>query len=117
MPSPANPSLKRVWADWLVWLIVILALLAYCAPWLVNNGAALTPNASDLAEWTSLNPATHVSSPPLLPSFLLRLPLVCLALILAFSHKTNQSFGWISAAYVLLTALALLPPLEFITQA
>ena len=117
MHTPANPGLRRVWADQLVWMVVALALISYSAPWLINEGASLTPNAYDLAEWASLNPATHVNSPPFLPSFLLRLPPVCLALILAFRYKANQAFGWTSAAFVLLTAFALLPPLEFFTQA
>ncbi len=81
-------------------------LLLYVLPWLVNPGASLSPNAYDLAEWASLHPLVHAQTPALLTSLLLRLPLACLALLIAFSTRRNL----ISALIVIVIATALLPP-------
>lgn len=87
---------------WLV-VLVVAAVGCYLLPWLVNPAASLSPNGYDLAEWTSLVAA---QTPPLLTTLLLRLPLVCIALIAAFRARRSLLAGLI----VLLTAAALLPP-------
>ncbi len=93
-----------------IYILIALMLVLYLFPWLVNPAASLSPNGYDLAEWTSLHPAVHTQTPMLLTSLFLRLPLVCLALLIAFSTQR----GIIPALLVLLIAVALLPPLEFI---
>lgn len=86
--------------------MIALMLGLYTLPWLVNPAASLSPNAYDLAEWASLHPAARVETPMLLTSLLLRLPLVCLALLVTFSTRR----GVVPALLVLLVAIALLPP-------
>ncbi len=92
-------------------LATLLMLALYALPWLVNPGVSLTPGAYDLAEWTSLHPAVRGETPALLTSFLLRLPLVCVGLLIAFSARGNKL---VPAIAVLLIAAGLLPPLEFV---
>ncbi len=92
------------------YILLGLMLVLYLFPWLVNPAASLSPNAYDLAEWASLHPAVHAQTPILLTSLLLRLPLACLALLVAFSTRR----GIIPALLIGLIAVALLPPLEFI---
>jgi hypothetical protein len=98
-------------------------ILAYALPWLTNPGVTLSPNAWDLGEWTSLTPAVHAEAPVLLTSLLLRLPLLCIGLIVAFhAERRFQTVGWwLQAVFVLATAVALLPallpPLDLIQSA
>lgn len=106
-------SLKQQ-PQWLLLTIGILGLAAYCLPWLTNPGAGLSFGAYDLAEWTSLHPAVRGGNPMLLTSFVLRLPLATFGLIVgAMVFKNNTG---IRVIFVLLVAIALLPPLEFFTQ-
>lgn len=89
-----------------IYLVAALMLALYLLPWVVNLSASLTPNGYDLAEWTSLHPAARAQTPMLLTSLLLRLPLVCIALVVAFGAPRRLS----SALVVLIIAAALLPP-------
>lgn len=91
-----------------------LALLSYCLPWIHNPGISLSLNAYDLAEWATLHPSVRTSTPPLITSLLLRLPLLCLAL--AIVVNSLQSNG-IKLMLICITAVALLPPLEFFGSA
>lgn len=97
------------------WTVFLLALVFYHLPWILTPGVGLNMGAYDLAEWASLHPIVRVSSPPLLHSFILRLPLALLALIVAFTGRRNGKNGG-RLLIVGLIALALLPPLEFFTQ-
>ncbi|HVU11294.1 MAG TPA: hypothetical protein VHD90_08450 [Phototrophicaceae bacterium] len=90
-----------------IYIAVALMLVLYVFPWLVNPSASLSPNAYDLAEWASLHPLVHAQTPALLTPLLLRLPLACLALLIAFS---TQRRNLISALIVIVLAVALLPP-------
>lgn len=81
-------------------------VVLYLLPWVVNPAASLTPNGYELAEWTSLHPAVRGASPPLMTSLLLRLPLVCIALVVAFT--TRRSI--VAAMFVLVVSAGLLPP-------
>lgn len=94
------------------YLLVSLALIAYCLPWLLNPGVSLSYGVYDLAEWTSLHPAVRESSPPLLLTLILRLPLIYVTAIVAFSQLPVLP----RAAFVTIIMVALLPPLEFFTQ-
>jgi len=92
------------------WMLVGLALLSYCLPWVHNAGISLSLNAYDLAEWATLHPAVRAASPSLVTSLLLRLPLPCLALAIVLSSLQNKG---IKLILICITAVALLPPLEF----
>jgi hypothetical protein len=98
----------------LLWIALILLL--YSLPWVVNPGVSLTFGGYDLAEWASLHHAARAESPPLLTSFLLRLPLALAAALIGLSGKGQGETRLFSLAAILLIAVALLPPLEF-TQA
>ena len=102
-PSVLSPQILLI-------ALVVLALYACTLPWVNNPGAALRLSAYDLAEWTSLVPSVRGGSPPLLPTVLLRLPLLILSGVIAFS-KGNRV---IRAVIVLTAAVALLPPLNFL---
>ncbi len=91
-----------------IYVFIALMLALYLFPWLVNPAASLTLNAYDLAEWASLHPAVRDAN--LLTSLLLRLPLPCLALIVAFSGRRSL----IRAFVVLALSIAVLRP-EFFT--
>jgi hypothetical protein len=97
---------------WL-WLLSGLLLLAYALPWVTHPAASLSPGGYDFAEWTSLHPSVRGMSPTLLTTLLLRLPLTCIALIMAFIPGQRLIGGII----VLLLVVAQLPPLEFFSSA
>lgn len=99
----------------LFWLLIGLALISYSLPWVVTPGISTSPGAYDLAEWASLHPAARSATPALLTSFLLRLPLALLALIVAIADERTAT-SWIRVLVAAALALALLPPLEFFTQ-
>lgn len=101
--------IKRAW--WL-WGGLLLACAAYFLPWVWTSTAALTPNAYDLAEWTTLHPAVRHVSPPLLPSFLLRAALgVLTVLIVLQSSQTNGR--WFGRMLALGGIVIMLPPADF----
>lgn len=104
----------------LILIAVILAIIMSTLTWLTNPGAGLCFGAGDLAEWASLHPAVRAESPPLLTSFLLRLPLVCLALITSFSAPApilKSRAWWIAALLSGVILILLFPPLEYFTSA
>ncbi len=90
-------------------LFLCLGLIAYTLPWVAAPSASLTLGAYDLAEWASLHPAARTASPALLPPLLLRLGLVWLLLIAAYSALPLS----LKAVVILIGSVALLPPLEF----
>lgn len=85
---------------------------AMILPWLVGPGAGLTFNGYDLAEWASLYPAARAETPPLLTPLLLRLALA-LAGLVAVASLANP---WLRALAAAVTALALMPPLDFLAS-
>lgn len=100
--------------------MTFLALLAYVTPWIVNPSAGLTLGAYDLAEWASLHPEVRNSSPALLTSLLLRLPLSLFALLVGFCAPLPalRSYGWwVAFMIVLFLTASALPPLEFFIEA
>lgn len=111
--SSENHSAAKGW----VWLLFAALLLAYVAPWLSSNSAALTFGGYDLGEWASLPPGVRSQTPPLVASFLLRLPLALVTLYLAFAAAYRRwTYGWLLTAGVcLLLVVAQVPPLEFFT--
>lgn len=96
------------------WVSVVAALLiivGYVVPWVVTPNASLTFGGYDLAEWASLHYATRGEIPPLLTSFLLRLPLALAAVLIGWA---NVNASYLRAGIVVVIAAALLPPLEII---
>lgn len=111
---PLEMSTKR--HNLLLVALVGLGLVGYTLPWLHLAPASLSMGAYDLAEWSSLVPAVRQSAPFLWTALLLRLPLAALGLLLAgivtlFPHNRR-----IDVIVLALTCLALLPPIEFLTQ-
>jgi hypothetical protein len=98
----------------IVVVVAALMVISYSLPWLVAPGVSLSANAYDLAEWSSLHPAARAESPPLLTALLLRLPLACIALILAFGAPTQRTGRILCGLGALALVVALLPPLEFV---
>lgn len=96
----------------LIRLLLLAAIVTYYLPWLISGSAALSPSAPDLAEWISLHPAAGALN----TSLLLRLPFVCIALLIAFTAPKNRSW-WLHMGLVGCIWIALLPPLEFFTDA
>ena len=69
----------------ILYLLVTVGLAGYVLPWIVAPSAALTLNAYDLAEWTSLHPLQRQTSPPLLAPLELRLQLVIFTVTLRYA--------------------------------
>ncbi|NJO84308.1 MAG: hypothetical protein HC828_17015 [Blastochloris sp.] len=95
-------------------IVVVLLLVVYLLPWaaLSEGSAAFSLNAYDLAEWASLHPAERASSPILLTSLLLRLPLACIGVALALTMPNRMLAVIVGVIFF----AALLPPLTFINQ-
>ena len=64
------------------WLLIGVMIAGYVLPWVINPGVSLTLGGYDLGEWTSLHEAVRGEQPALLTSFLLRLPLALIAMLI-----------------------------------
>lgn len=108
--------MRRVW-----WILIGLgmATVFYYLPWYTHSTAGFTTTAYDLAEWSSIHPAVRSSSPPMLTSFLLRLPQLGLvvALALAANRLDDARWRWVLRGGVLLLVLRFVPPSDFLTNA
>lgn len=93
--------------------LLLLALMGYVLPWIVAPTAAMTLNAFDLAEWTSLHPMQRQASVPLLVPLLLRMQLPIIGILIALVTKGSR-FRLIGILAVALMSLAQLPPPEFL---
>jgi len=99
-------------------ILIAVALVAYALPWVNHTGTPLTMGAYDLAEWASIHPVARISSPTMLVSLLLRLPLALLAIIIGFAAPAPplRTVGWWAALIaILIITMSSLPPLEFFT--
>jgi hypothetical protein len=94
--------------------LLLLGCITYNLPWLINPSNGLSFGAYDLAEWMSLHPTVRSGNPTLLTTLLLRLPLAHLGLIVSIGFL-RERLGF-AITVIMLTAIALLPPLEFFTQ-
>lgn len=113
--QPSKPTSQRSFSadSSLFWGgIIALGVLGYNLPWLAGAAAGLTFGAYDLAEWVSLHPLVRANA-LLIESALLRLPPLCLAWIAALHAR--RMFSW-SGLFVFISAVTLLPPLDFLTQ-
>jgi hypothetical protein len=95
-------------------ILIVLAIIACLIPWVVTPGTSLTLNTYDLAEWASLTPMAHNTTPILLTPLLLRLPLSLTALLVVLSFKNHKL---VQLLVVVITSIALMPPFEFVTRA
>ncbi len=89
------------------------ALVGYLLPWIVAPSAPMSLNAYDLAEWVSLHPSQHHTTPPLHTSLLLRAHLAFLSVLFAIVSVKGQS-RLVLALSILILAAAQLPPPEFV---
>lgn len=107
--TPSSPQPNR----WLI-LLILCAFIGYLLPWIVQTSSSLTFGAYDLAEWMTL----RLPDRPMQSVLWLRLPPVCLALIiaLALARPRFRVAWWIALITVIMTAIALLPPIEFINN-
>ncbi len=98
-----------------VLFLSLLALAGYLLPWATAPNAAMTLNAFDLAEWTSLHPLQQGAMPPLIVPLLLRAQLSILAaLITLWSTSRNERI--LAFLFVALLSVSQLPPLEFLNN-
>ncbi|MCY4018376.1 MAG: hypothetical protein OXG39_03125 [Chloroflexi bacterium] len=98
-----------------VLVLLLLALAGYLLPWVTAPNAAMTLNAFDLAEWTSLHPIQQQAMPPLIVPLLLRAQLAILAVLIAlWSISRNERF--FAILFVALLSVSQLPPLEFLNN-
>jgi len=99
-----------------MWLFLGCAVIAYTSPWVTNQNTGLTLNAYDLAEWMNLHPVSRSTQPVLWHTFLLRVQLVIIAVLIALQTPrplfTRQ--WWLRSASILLLVIAQLPPMEFL---
>ena len=109
-----NASLNQAAASHNLLSFCLLALLlaGLLLPWLVAPNAAMTLNAYDLAEWTSLHPAQAGTSPPLLVPLMLRWQALLLCALVGAIAETPRARR-VAALLVCLLAVAQLPPVEF----
>lgn len=92
-----------------------ITLVCYMLPWVRTPASALSLGAYDLAEWASLHPIVRETTPYLWSSLVLRLPLAVIGILIASYIAQTPHRRLFGMAVVLLTAIALLPPLEFFT--
>ncbi len=93
--------------------LVLVGLLGIALPWILAPSGAMTLNAYDLAEWTSLHPAQQGTSPPLMTPLMLRLqPLILSVLLGAIAPAGRMKAA--AALMILALAIAQLPPFEFL---
>lgn len=107
--------MHRIRRPYVVLGCIALAWLCLYLPWFAHETAGFTMHGFDLAEWTSLHPATRSSRPPMLTSFLLRLPHILLPIAAALAAAAlpgPRARGAVRMVAALLV-LRLLPPIEF----
>ena len=107
--------MRRLNSPILVPLLIAFAVIGYFLPWVLTPASSLSLGAYDLAEWSSLHPIIRQTIPFLWTALALRIPLAILGILLA--AYVNKSFHRpsITIICILVTAIALLPPLEFFT--
>lgn len=98
-----------------VWALLPLVFavgvaIALLLPWASGRGAALTFNAIDLAEWTTLDPRARAETPALFTPLLIRLA-VALAAIAVASLPGSRALRLL---IVLAAVIALAPPFEIV---
>lgn len=99
---------------WILALALVI-LAAYHMPWHAHSVAAFSNNAFDLAEMMSLHPQVQAESPRLYTSFLLRVPLIFLSIVVVLAAGQLRlwywKWGWYGVAGLIV--LRLNPPAVF----
>jgi hypothetical protein len=97
----------------------VIGTICYYAPWFTHKTAGFTMNAFDLAEWASLHPAVRSSTPPMLTSFLLRVPQLALVFVFALAANwlTDPRARWLVRGIAVLPLLRFIPPADFFRSA
>lgn len=93
---------------------MVFGMIGCLIPWVITPAHSLNMGAYDLAEWTSLHPLVRQTLPFLWTTLLLRLPLALLSVLLA-SHVGTAFSRLVGFGIIAVTAIALLPPIEFFT--
>jgi hypothetical protein len=99
----------------LIPLLLVLAIIGYMLPWVKTPAQSLSMGAYDLSEWTSLHPVVRQTLPFLWVTLTLRVPLAIMGILLATYFGSTLHYNMIGLLLILVTAIALLPPLEFFT--
>ena len=97
----------------LLLILLIGAVTGYLLPWAVAPSGPMTLNAFDLAEWISLHPSQHHTSPPLQATLLLRLQLLIVCVMFG-AVSANMRWKLFAALVIVALALAQLPPPEYV---
>ncbi|MCY4069975.1 MAG: hypothetical protein OXG60_01615 [Chloroflexi bacterium] len=95
--------------------LLLLALAGYLLPWVTAPNSAMTLNAFDLAEWTSLHPLQQQVTPPLIVPLLLRVQLPILAILITL-WSTSRNKRFLAFLFLALLSVSQLPPLEFLNN-
>jgi len=95
--------------------LLLLALAGYLLPWVTAPNSAMTLNAFDLAEWTSLHPLQQQATPPLIVPLLLRAQLPILAVLITL-WSTGRMERFLAFLFLVLLSVSQLPPLEFLNN-
>src|SRR5437762_3346647 len=107
--------MRRLNFPLLIPFLLVSAVIGYLLPWMITPAQSLTMGAYDLAEWTSLHPVVRQTLPFLWTTLALRIPLAILGILLAEYIASTLYRKVIGFLVILITVIALLPPLEFFT--
>lgn len=117
--APFSPALtattpasrRRIIPDPLFWLLMLAAAICYLLPWVGSTPLSLTFGAYDLAEWISL----RLPDRPMDLVLLLRVIPVLLVTMVGLHAGAPRLTGrwWLALVITVVTAGALLPPLEY----
>ncbi len=99
----------------LIPFLLVLGVSGYLLPWVITPAQSLSMGAYDLAEWTSLHPVVRQTLPFLWTTLALRVPLAILGILLAAYIASTLHQKALGLLITLITAITLLPPLEFFT--
>jgi hypothetical protein len=99
----------------LILLFIGVALIGYFLPWVLTQASSLSLGAYDLAEWSSLHPVVRQTVPFLWTTLALRVPFAIVGILLATHIRNVTGSPTLAIIILLVTAIALLPPLEFFT--
>lgn len=107
--------MRRLNLSALIPVLLVLAVIGYLLPWVITPASSLSMGAYDLAEWSSLHPVVRQTLPFLWTTLALRVPLAVLGTLLATYIGLTLNRKILGVLMILITAVALLPPLEFFT--
>ncbi len=107
--------MRRLNFPTLIPFLLVISVIGYLLPWVITPTQSLSMGAYDLAEWTSLHPTVRQTLPFLWTTLALRVPLAILGMLLANYIASILHGKVLGLITIFITAIALLPPLEFFT--